>query len=155
MTLALQRGPSKLQPGPEGTRPISYPRLIQPILDRSCAACHDGSTGEGKSDLVLTGEIAGQFTQSYESLRPFVRVYEWGAGSIHQTVTVPGRMPSDESPLTAILSDETHRQIGFTEADRQRLYLWLDANAPFYGTYSQREQLAQQRGEPVAVPELQ
>jgi hypothetical protein len=155
MTLALGRRPSRLEPGPDGTQPISYPRLIQPVLDQSCVACHDGSPGEGRSDLALTGEVAGQFTRSYEGLRPFVRVYEWSGNSIHQTVTIPGRMPADESPLTAILDDETHRGIDFTAIDRQRLYLWLDANAPFYGTYSQREQLAQQQGEVVAVPELQ
>lgn len=155
MTLALQRAPSKLQAGPDGSRPISYPRLVQPVLDRSCVSCHDGTPGPNKSELVLTGELAGQFTQSFESLRPFVRVYEWGGNSIHQTVSVPGRMPSNESPLSAILDDETHRAIGLAETDRQRLYMWLDANGPFYGTYSQREQFAQQQGQPVAVPELQ
>lgn len=155
MTLALQRRPSVLQPGPDGTQPINYPRLVQPVLDRSCVACHDGTPGPGKSNLALTGEPADKFTRSYESLRPFVRVYEWGTGSIHQTVTVPGRMPADESPLSAVLADETHRKIDLPEANRRTLYLWLDANAPFYGTYSQREQLAQQRGEAVPVPELQ
>ena len=155
MTLALQRAPSKLQPGPDGTQPISYPRLVQPVLDRSCVSCHDGTPGPNKSELVLTGELAGQFTRSFESLKPFARVYEWGGNSIHQTVSVPGRMPSNESPLSAILDDETHREIALTETDRHRLYIWLDANSPFYGTYSQTEQFAQQQGQPVAVPELQ
>ena len=155
MTLALQRGPSILLPGPEGSQPFGYPQLVQPVLDRSCVSCHDGKTGSGKSDLRLTGELAGKFTRSYESLRPFVRLYEWGGGSINQTVTVPGRMGADESPLTAILKDETHRAIKLSELDRRRMYLWLDANAPFYGTYSEKEQLAQQRGQLVPVPKLQ
>ncbi len=155
MTLAQERGPSVLKPGPDGTQPISYPRLVQPVLDRSCVHCHDGSGGDGKSSLVLTGEAAGTFTRSYESLHPFVRWYEWGGATIHPTVTVPGRMGADESLLSAILGDETHRNIDLTELDRQRLYLWLDANAAFYGTYIHKEQLAQQQGEAVAVPELQ
>ena len=155
MTLALRRGPSILQVGPDGSQPFSYPRLVQPVLDRSCVSCHDGTTGPGKSDLVLTGEPAGKFTRSYESLRPFVRLYEWGGGSIYQTVTVPGRMGADESPLTAVLTDETHRPIKLSESDRRGLYLWLDANATFYGTYSEKEQLAQQQGQLVPVPKLQ
>jgi hypothetical protein len=155
ITLALQREPSTLKPGPDGTQPISYPRLVQPVLNRRCVRCHDGSKGEGKSDLALTGEPAGQFTRSYESLRPFVRWYEWGGSSIHQTVTIPGRLGADESPLTEVLSDDTHRPIDLPATDLRRLYLWLDANAPFYGTYSQKEQLAQQQGLAVDVPELQ
>lgn len=154
-TLALRRAPSTLEPGPDGTQPFSYPRLVQPVLERSCVSCHDGSSGPRKSELVLTGEPAGSFTRSYEGFRPFVRCYEWGAGSIFQTVTVPGRMGADESPLAAILDDETHRSIELPETDRRRLYLWLDANAPFYGTYSPRERLAQQQGQVVPVPELQ
>ncbi len=155
MALAQQRGPSVLKPGPDGTRPISYPRLVQPVLDRSCVRCHDVSQGDGKSPLVLTGDPAASFTRSYESLRPFVRWYEWGGATIHPIVTLPGRMGADESPLSAILDDQTHRGIALTEPDRQRLFLWLDANAAFYGTYIHEEQLAQQRGEAVPVPELQ
>lgn len=134
---------------------MSYPLLVQPVLDRSCVRCHDGSAGQDKSELVLTGESAGQFSRSYESLRPFVRWYEWGDASIHQTVTVPGRMGADQSPLSAVLADETHRPINLADDDRRRLYLWLDANAPFYGTYRQRDRLAQQRGDSVALPKLE
>ena len=153
--LALRRPPSVLQPGPDGTEPMSYVRLIQPVLNRSCVGCHDGTPGEGKSDLALTGEPVDTFTRSFESLRPFIRKYEWGDGSINQTVTVPGRMGADESPLSAVLDDETHRAVALPQADREKFFLWMDANAPFYGTYSAREQLAQQRGDAVAVPAMQ
>ena len=40
--------PSHIEPGPEGTQPLSYPLLVQPVLDRHCVRCHDGSQGEGK-----------------------------------------------------------------------------------------------------------
>ncbi len=153
--IALRRPPSVLQPGPDGTEPMSYVRLIQPVLNRSCVGCHDGSPGEGKSDLALTGEPVDTFTRSYESLRSFIRKYEWGDGSINQTVTVPGRMGADESPLSAVLGDETHRGIELPQADREKFFLWMDANAPFYGAYSPQEQLAQQRGDAVPVPAMQ
>jgi hypothetical protein len=35
------------------------------------------------------------------------------------------------------------------------LYVWLDANVPFYGTYTEAERLAQLRGEPVSPPSVQ
>jgi hypothetical protein len=147
-TLAMRRAPSRLQPGPDGTRPMSYPLLVQPVLDRHCVRCHNG-----KSKLALTGEAAGNFTRSYQNLKPHLRWYEWGGASISQIATQPGRIGADTSPLTAILDDATHRgQVQLPDADRRQLYLWLDANVPFYGTYDHAEQLAQREGRSVPVP---
>ncbi|MFH1267848.1 MAG: discoidin domain-containing protein, partial [Planctomycetota bacterium] len=38
--LALRRPPSSIQPDVDGTAPFSYPRLVQPVLDRHCVTCH-------------------------------------------------------------------------------------------------------------------
>ncbi|OHB84604.1 MAG: hypothetical protein A2V98_26365 [Planctomycetes bacterium RBG_16_64_12] len=154
--LALGRPPSTITPGPDGTRPWSYPRLVQPVLDRHCVRCHDGTEGPAKSPLVLTGEPAGPFTRSYESLKPYVRWYEWGGASIRPITTKPGQTGADESPLAKILGDPTHAEhVDLSEADRRRVYLWLDGNAPFYGTYDEPSQLAQRNGEAVLPPKLQ
>ena len=92
----------------------------------------------------MTGESVGDFSRSYQNLKPYLRWYEWGAASISQIATRPGHMGADESPLTAILNDSTHgRSIQWNDVDRRRLYLWLDANVPFYGTYDRAAQLAQ------------
>ena len=32
--------PSRLRPDVDGTNPFSYPRLVQPVLDKHCVACH-------------------------------------------------------------------------------------------------------------------
>jgi hypothetical protein len=45
--------------------------------------------------------------------------------------------------------------VNLSEADRRRLYLWLDANVPFYGTYSHDEQIAQKRGESIPPARFQ
>ena len=153
--LAARRAPSSIRPGPDGTRPLSFPRLVQPVLDRHCVRCHGGS-GEGQSPPVLTGQPIGAFTASYEGLRPFVRWYEWGGKSIAQAVTRPGRGGADESPLGEVLDDANHRdEVRLPREDRLRLLLWLDGNAPFYGTYSGPEQAAQHRGEAVPPPRIQ
>jgi hypothetical protein len=154
--LALRRGPSSIAPGPDGSLPMSYARLVQPVLDRYCVRCHDGVAGQGKSRLALSGEPAGTFSRSYESLRPFVRWYEWGRNSIAQIATAPGHGGADESPLAAILDDAHHGPtIAMPEADRRRITLWLDSNAPFYGTYASEEQQAQQAGRQVPPPRVQ
>lgn len=149
--LALQRAPSTIQPGPDGTRPFSYPRLVQPVLDNHCVQCHDGQTGNLKSYLKLTSEPAGTFSRSYESLKKYVRWYEWGGNSIEQIVTRPGRSGADESPMLKVLTDSTHaKHVHLPDEDLQRLHIWLDGNAPFYGTYEHEQQLAQKNG--LAVP---
>ncbi len=154
--LAMRGAPSRIEPGPDGSRPWSYLRLVQPVLDARCVSCHDGTQGEGKHVPDLTARSAGEFTASYEGLRPYARWYEWGGKSIAHVVTRPGHMPADESPLVRILDDEHHaRRVKLTDAERRRLYLWLDGNAAFYGAYSVQERLAQRRGDAIAPPGLQ
>jgi hypothetical protein len=153
--IAFRRAPSALQPGPAGSRPFSYAQLVQPVLDRHCVKCHDGTEGEDKSEWRLTGEPFERFSHSYASLRGFVRWYEWGGETIRPTVTFPGRIGADASPLLGRLNSTHHPPVTLSDEDRRRLYLWLDANAPFYGTYEAEQQQAQQRGKQVAMPRLQ
>lgn len=149
-TIAIRREPSHLQPGPDGSQPFSFPQLVQPVLDRNCVRCHDGQEGPGTSKLTLSGKPAKSFSRAYQSLKPFLRWYEWGGDSISQIATHPGHIGADESPLTKILDDATHAAaVKLSDADRRRLYLWLDANVPFYGTYSHDEQVAQRQGQSI------
>ena len=154
--LAMRRPASRLEPGPEGSHPFSFPLLVQPVLDQHCVRCHDGQEGPGKSKLALTAQPAKGFSQSYLNLRPFLRWYEWGGESISQIATHPGQIGADASKLTRILEDDNHRtQVRWADVDQRRIYLWLDANVPFYGTYDPAEQLAQREGKPVPPPRFQ
>lgn len=154
--LAGLRAPSAIKPGPQGTMPFSFPSLVQPVLDKHCVGCHDGSDGPNKSEIALTGEPAGQFTKSYQNLKPFVRWYEWGGASIEPIVTRPGRIGADESPLTKVLTDAVHApSLKLEDDELRRLYLWLDGNAPFYGVYETETRLAQKTGRLVPPPALQ
>jgi len=153
-TLSQARPPSRIEPGPDGTHPMSYLRLIQPILDNRCVSCHSAANPNTKVNLAAAP--AEPFVKSYLSLRPYIRWHEWGDQSISQIATRPGHMGADESRLVSILSDSNHgSQIGLTPAERRAIYLWLDANAPFYGAYLPEEQLAQRKSEAIAPPVLQ
>jgi hypothetical protein len=154
--MALQRPPSRIQSGPDGTYPFSYTKLVQPVLDKYCIGCHNGEAGDLKSRLVLTSEPAGPFSKSYESLRKYIRWYEWGGESITQIVTRPGHIGADESPLLKVLKDSIHsRHVHLSKEDSRRIYIWLDANVPFYGTYEPEQQLAQRNGQAVSPPSIQ
>ncbi len=160
-SLAMQRPPSTIEPGPPGTLPMSFPRLVQPIIDRHCIACHDGGKepireGLDRPTLVLTRERVGTFTQSYEGLRPFVRWYEWGPATIGEIITRPGQCGADLSPLTAVLAKHADDgRVNLSKEEQQRLSIWLDGNAPFYGTYDPQQQQAQFDGELIRPPTVQ
>lgn len=155
-TLAMQRAPSTLVPGPQGSQPFSFPQLVQPIINKHCVGCHDGTEGNGKSKLALTGEPTKTFSRAYENLKPYLRWYEWGNQSIGQIATRPGQAGADASRLTGILDDKNHNsKIGWSDNDKRKLYLWLDANIPFYGTYDRNEQLVQREGKPITPSAFQ
>ncbi|MCY2950529.1 MAG: hypothetical protein NTU53_00945, partial [Planctomycetota bacterium] len=152
-TLAMKRGVSRIEVGPDGTRPFSYVRLVQPILDQQCVRCHEAQ----KSGVVLTGgEVEKNgFTKSYNAMRKYVRWYEWGGESIDQAVTRPGHGGASDSRLLSVLGDGNHQEVKLSDEERRRLYIWLDGNVPFYGTYGKEEQEAQRRGVAVAEPRVQ
>jgi hypothetical protein len=149
--IAFGRPPSSIRPGPEGSQPFCYPRLVQPVLDRHCVRCHDGSAGPDKSPLVLTGaaEPKSPFSGSYEGLKPYVR---WNGAS----VTRPGQAGADLSPLAAVLAGEQHgKYVKLPDAELRAVYLWLDAHVPFYGTYEEEDLESQRLGRAVPPPPLQ
>ena len=118
--------------------------------------CHGKPDSDAFQAPQLTGETVGSFTRSYESLRPFVRWYEWGGKSIAQTVTRPGHCGADESPLLKVLQDANHKpHLKIPQADMRRLTIWLDANVPFYGTNRQDAERRQLAGDAVPPPKLQ
>lgn len=152
--LASLRLPSKLIPAPEETRPFSYTRFIQPIFDRRCVECHDGSNDAPKGP-TLTGEKEGRYTKSYNDLYPYLRWYEWGGANFREIVTFPGECGADISPLANILTDDVHKKVGLTEEEKRSLYLWMDALIPFYGVYDENQQALQQEGQKIKMPILQ
>ena len=157
-TMAIQRGASRIEPGPDGTRPFSYVRLVQPIWDRHCVRCHDGSLGNAGIKLRLTNDDAppGTFSRSYEALRPYLKWYEWGGDSIDQIVTRPGHGGATDSQLLGVLADKNHAgAVKLNEDEKRRICIWLDGNVPFYGVYWKEEQAAQRQGEAVQEPKVQ
>jgi hypothetical protein len=159
---ALRRPPSKLQPDVEGSNPFSYVRLVQPVLDRHCAACHM----EKKAiDLGGARFSAGTdkrqksfecFTRSYMNLAPkygfwFDSVLGCSIGPRGGARTVAGRFGARAAPLLALL-DTGHHGVKLPPEDFHRLTLWLDCNSDFYGVYHDTE--AQLRGE-IVRPDLE
>ena len=155
---ALRREPSTIRSGPDGCVPLSYPRLVQPVLDRRCVRCHAGP--QPKKGIVLTGEPEGAYTRSYNALAPRVMWSAWGGrdGDFRQVNSEPVSRPdffgARGSPLMRMLL-KGHNDVTLDAADLERLATWMDANGLFYGTFDPQDQARQQRGEAIDGPRLQ
>ena len=133
--LALGRRPSPILPDADGSNPFNYPRLVQPVLDRHCASCH-----QEKKAIDLSGQIAGNFTRSYNSLAAKYGFYfHVSNGSINSGIhggsrTIAGKFGARASELLKYLGEE-HYGVKLPPEDFHRLTLWLDCNSEFLGAY--------------------
>ena len=150
---ASARAPSKITPGPSGSKPFSYPLLVQPVLDRHCVECHNPKKPEGK--IVLTSSNAGNYTQSYNALVPYLSLSAWGMPhGNHEPMTMPDRFGARASRLIKLL-DKGHYDVKLPAEDWERLVTWIDANGLFYGTYDREDQARQRRGLVIEGPDLE
>jgi Hydrazine synthase alpha subunit middle domain len=162
--LALRRPPSRLAPGPEGANPFSYPRLVQPVLDRHCVDCHARESAKAPPLGATLAEHAGRggmdvattYYVSYLSLAPKFGFYDYGGRDWNDPKwyrTTPGEFGARGSRLYALLQCG-HYGVSLPPEDRRRLTLWLDSCSVFYGVYEKAGGESQLRGE-VAHPTLE
>jgi mono/diheme cytochrome c family protein len=151
--LALAREPSTITPGPDGSKPLSYPLLVQPVLDQRCVACHRAGKAEG--EVILTGEPQGHFTVSYNALVSRVPYPAWANPDGNcEPMTRPDHFGARGSKLMMDLL-KGHAKVVLTADEIERLVTWMDANALFYGTFDPPDQERQRRGERIAGPKLE
>ena len=154
--------PREITPWYGPTRGFSFTREVQPVLDKYCVGCHDGSPTEdgqvrpdlratsnvvwgykhGNPDLVryedtpldeLAKKHSGLFPQSYVELRKQVRV---GGLESDLHLLPPMEFHADTSRLVQMLKKGHHGvQLGPEAWDR--LVTWIDLNAPCHGTWNE------------------
>ncbi len=143
--LAMRRSPSKITPAVEGSKPFSFPRLVQPVLDAKCVTCH-GEKRKGKMPDLRAGDWRKNhlgLTTSYQQLRNhvhfFTREYQVthkypGGGEAFQepSYSLPGTTGALGSPLYKMLK-AGHHGVELDTNDWARLVLWMDSNAQFIG----------------------
>ena len=122
----------KLVPPAGGVRPFTFEMEVQPILDRACIACHNGSlernyTG-GRIDKNVPGNRA--YSKSYLDLHPYIHRQGPEAG---MKVLYPYEYHASTSPLVQMLK-KGHHNVELTEKEWQTLYTWIDFNAPYHST---------------------
>ena len=140
-TLASTQKARQLRVPEGGVRPFTFRLEVQPVLDRNCISCHNGTNTnpDFRKDQLVTykrgilTKIDRQFDQSYLNLHPYV--YRQGPES-DIYVLRPGEFHADNSELVRILK-AGHHGVQIPDTDMQTLYTWIDLNAPYFGAFTQ------------------
>ncbi len=131
LPLAARRGPSPIAAIAGAPDVPDFPRDVQPILDQHCLACHDYDQRAG--GVILSGDRGPMFSHSYYTLVVWQQVRD---GRNYARSNYPPRtLGSGGSPLMGKL-DASHYQVSLSPRQRQTVRLWLDAGAPYPGTYA-------------------
>ena len=143
--LAMRRAASVLDPGPDGSNPYNYPRLVQPVLDAKCVSCHGADRKGTLPDLRRGDYLADRFCfyTSFYSLVPKVHYYsrayrgDWTKVGVQrdpfvEPYTEPGKFGAYASPLYMML-DKGHHDVKLTDEERLRLVLFMESNASYFG----------------------
>ncbi|MBT7161935.1 MAG: SUMF1/EgtB/PvdO family nonheme iron enzyme, partial [Victivallales bacterium] len=136
--LASKLAPMAIKPWHGAKRGFSFRREVQPVLDRRCVGCHDGSKpkrpnfkDDGK--LVRFATAQSGYSMPYLELAKFVR-RNGPEGDYH--VLTPLEFHANTSELVQILR-KGHYGVEMTSEDWDRVITWIDLNVPFYGTWKE------------------
>jgi formylglycine-generating enzyme required for sulfatase activity len=161
-TIASRTEPAEIEPwyGPE--RGFSFKREVQPVLDKYCVSCHDGSKRKDNQNIpdlradqgkliaykngvpkakVIYGQprerlvraFGGVFEPSYVTLRSFVRV---GGLESDLRLLAPGEFCINTSELVQMLK-KGHYGVRLDTEAWDRIATWIDLNAPCHGTWKE------------------
>lgn len=139
-TAAARKPPQQIKPWYGEKRGWSFDREVQPLLDRKCVGCHNGTTaaqtklGMPLPDFTYRKNVWGGFSGSYLALHPYVR-RNGPEGDYH--VLTPLEFHVTTSELIQILK-KGHHNVTLTAEEWDRLYTWIDLNVPYFGTWTER-----------------
>ena len=130
-TLAARRKPSTIDAKAALFDVPDFVRNIQPILDRHCVSCHNSTDYKGRVNLsgdhndffsfgYYTLVIKGMVSDGRDAARSDYKPYQLGSGN--DAFVQRGR--------------GGHHDVKFSQAEIDMIRLWLDASAPYAGTYA-------------------
>ncbi len=154
---AMFRKPDEIEPFYGPLRGFSFKREIQPVLDKYCVGCHDGTFdideyGRDKQGrykvadrIIGTGKNTGKkFAQcgipdlsnprsAHRMLHPYVR-RNGPEGDYH--LLTPLEFHANTSELVQML-EKGHHNVKLDDEAWDRIITWIDINAPYHGTWTE------------------
>lgn len=150
---AARKAPAEIKPWYGPVRGFSFRREVQPVLDRHCTGCHDGSDGlpdfgDGPDVHTTAGNDVynkgSQFPPSYLVLRRYVRNATMES-DLH--LLPPMEFHASTTELVQRLR-KGHHGVQLEPESWDRLITWIDLNAPAHGTWHEivgKEKVMHQR----------
>lgn len=146
-TIASRRNPASIVPWRGETRGFSFRREVQPVLDRYCVGCHNGTTQKKSAKLLnftarppeypkvpKSAYMSGtKFTPAYMALRSFVRTPTIES-DMH--LNAPYEWHADTTKLFQMLKNG-HHNVKLNAEAWDRLVTWFDLGAPAHGTWKE------------------
>ncbi len=137
--LATLREPSRIKVGPEGSWPIRFDQLVQPVLTRNCAECHSSASKNA---------VAAVFDLS--SPEPaYANLVDFGEPSLRQQVMrryvegasiASGCVAANSTLMSLLLADQEHYGVRLTAEDLECLTTWMDTYAQRNGAFSPEQE---------------
>jgi len=136
--IASRKAPQEITPWSQAGRiyGFGFKREIQPILDKYCAGCHDGSKPElpnFKDNSEVRFNAKANFGKSYMALHPYVR-RPGPESNLH--ILTPMDYHTSTSPLFQIL-EKGHHGVEVDDASMRQLATWVDLNVPYHATWTE------------------
>ena len=144
-TLASGKAPSEIRPWHGPPRGFAFHREVQPVLDRHCVGCHGGKHAPDLRGTIIdkawasaiaghvNAKVGGKFSTAYVSLHRYVR--RPGIESDIRLLS-PMEYSANTTELGQILR-KGHYGVKLDAQDWERLYTWIDLNAPYHGTWTE------------------
>ncbi len=127
---AMKRPPSRIEPDENQPDVLDFPRDIQPILDRHCAACHNHDRHDG--DINFSGDRTPYYSTAYWTMFSKSLVAD---GRNQYGNRPPRTIGSSASRLMTCL-DRSHYDVQLTGRERATIRTWIDSGATYSGTYA-------------------
>jgi hypothetical protein len=133
--LATVRSPSKIIPGPDGTWPMRFDTLVQPVLDKRCITCHR-SDGTNRKAAALDLSPA----KAYDTLVGFSN-NNLRKLAHERDRSIPGEGVARKSKLLKILQlGKQHKELKLDADSINRLIVWMDVYAQRAGHFSEEQE---------------
>ena len=128
-SIAIRRGPSTITPWRGPARGFSFAREVQPVVDKYCQGCHNGSKRDD-------GRKIPDFStpkRAHQGIHPFVR-RNGPEGDNH--LLTPLEFHANTSELVQML-EKGHHNVKLDNEAWDRINTWIDQQAPFLGTWTE------------------
>lgn len=131
LAAAARRPPSRIRPEEDGTLPLRFDRLVQPVLEAHCVRCHSPG-GKQPPDLSVAKSYEALLNCAGGDLRALV--HERDSSRANDGAALNSKL------LKILRESASHADVKMTDAEWRRLYAWMDTYGAIQGCFSDEQE---------------